>query len=243
MFKTANIVTTALVAVTIIGSTVVATSAQASTTISRSKITQIRAKTTYSISKGKTYKLVGSPKRFKLKANHQLKNYRGSTWTATKKTTINKQGKKSLYYYVKNAKNGAAGWVWHGYLKAGRDGQMNAAKAIKTTNMVRVKNGKLYQLKGNAKYVKFVQGKALSKTVTYRVTKQRKIYKQGKASLYYYVTGSNGAKGWTWHGYLGNKVSKNKATTSKVKKLYAGKSGPKSDIPGSTGGVALFEWN
>ncbi|WP_318765864.1 CAP domain-containing protein [Lactiplantibacillus carotarum] len=56
----------------------------------------------------------------KLKKNHNLKNYKKSTWVRLKKTTITKRGKKYLYYYVKSSNNGATGWVWHKYLTAGK---------------------------------------------------------------------------------------------------------------------------
>lgn len=232
-----------LTAMTTLSLVTTVTQASGNTNYQRNKITKVKAQSYYATRNAKTFRFVGTPRHFKLKANHNLKNFKDSTWTVSKKTTVKHNGKSSLYYYVKNARNGAAGWVWHGYLKKGRNGQMSKAKTVQAKNMVQAKNGKVYQLRGNLQYVRLINGKALSKTVTYHVTKQRYIYKQGTTSLYYYVQGSNGLKGWTWHGYLENKASKNKSTTSKVKKLYSGKMGPSSGIPGSNSGFDLFQWN
>ncbi|RRK09228.1 hypothetical protein D1831_13865, partial [Lactiplantibacillus garii] len=92
---------------------------QASATYKRTKIVKVSKKAYYTTKNAKTYTLNGSAQKLRLRANHNLKDYRNSTWTRSKKTTITKHGKKYLYYYVTNAKDGVTGWYLQKYLKAG----------------------------------------------------------------------------------------------------------------------------
>lgn len=191
-----------LTAVTTLGLTTMISQASSSTTYQRNKITKVKAQPYYSTRNAKTFRFVGTPAHFKIKANHNLKNFKNSTWAVSKKAAVKHNGKSSLYYYVKNARNGATGWVWHGYLKAGKDFQVTTAKNITAKNYIRAKSGKIYQFKGSNRFVKQTNGRALSTKQTYRVTKQRTLYKKGKAFKYYYVTSTNGVKGWVWNQYL-----------------------------------------
>ena len=196
------------------------TTAQASRSISRTKIVKNSAKPYYSANaKGKTYKFKGSARHLVLKSNHALKNYKSTTWTRIKKTTITKHGKKYLYYYVTNSKNGAKGWVWHKYLKAGKNYQSSKITSFNGTYQVK-KIGKFYKVTGSTKYIKLSQGTKLAGNVKYRVSQKRTIYKKGKAHKYYYVT-NPGTKqqGWTWNGYLTKvkKPSSNSQTESSTK--------------------------
>ncbi|WP_318765863.1 CAP domain-containing protein [Lactiplantibacillus carotarum] len=123
MNKTKQIKTgiTAAVVIAILGGTMFQpTNVQASATYKRTKIVKVSKKAYYTTKNAKTYTLNGSAKKIRLRANHNLKDYRNSTWIRSKKTTITKHGKKYLYYYVKSSKNGVTGWVWHKYLKAGK---------------------------------------------------------------------------------------------------------------------------
>ncbi|WP_318765866.1 hypothetical protein [Lactiplantibacillus carotarum] len=89
---------------------------QASSVYKRTKIVKTKKASYHSTKNAGTYKFIGSAKKLRLKKNHNLKNYKKSTWVRLKKTNIIKHGKKYLYYYVKSSKNGATGWVWHQYL-------------------------------------------------------------------------------------------------------------------------------
>ncbi|WP_338209878.1 CAP domain-containing protein [Lactiplantibacillus paraxiangfangensis] len=207
----------ALTVVVPVASVFYPTTAQASGKISRSKEVLVSAKSYYSTSnKGRTYKFKGSAKHLVLKHNHKLSNYKTTTWTRTKKTTITKHGKKYLYYYVRNNKNGAKGWVWHKYLKAGKNYQSSKVTSFSGTYQAK-KLGKFYKVAGSTKYVRFSQGTKLAGNVKYTVSQKRTIYKKGKAYRYYYVT-NPGTKqqGWTWNGYLTkvNKSSSNSQTGS-----------------------------
>ncbi|RRK09154.1 hypothetical protein D1831_14380, partial [Lactiplantibacillus garii] len=146
---------TTLAAVVMLGGSILMapTNVQASSTYRRIKITKTSAKAYYSTSlSAKTYSLVGSSKKLKLRANHTLKNFRKTTWIRSKKATIIKHGKKYLYYYVTNAKNGNSGWTWHKYLKAGKNYQMTNPVKKTSKNYIKAKTGKVYQLNGNNNY-------------------------------------------------------------------------------------------
>ncbi|RRK09749.1 hypothetical protein D1831_11120 [Lactiplantibacillus garii] len=142
----------------------------------RSKATKVSHKAYYSLSKkGVTYKLSGSLKKPVLKANHALKKYTKTTWVRSKKMTVTKKGHKVRYYYVKNAKTGAAGWTKVTNLKAGKNGQATTPKKTKAKVYYRstTKVGKLYQLKGKNSYVYFQKGKKLAKNKKYTKTRQK----------------------------------------------------------------------
>ncbi|MFC6181439.1 hypothetical protein [Lactiplantibacillus daowaiensis] len=178
--------------------------ANAATTYQRGKITKVASKSYYAQRQtGKTYQLTGTAKKVTLKANHALKNYTKTTWVATKQTKITKNGKQYLYYYVKNSKNGATGWVYSKYLTAGKNFQATTAKTTTATKYNQAKAGKLYTLTGSNAYVKFSNGVALKADTTYTQTQQRYVYKAGKKYLYFYVTTTDAkVGGWVWHGYL-----------------------------------------
>lgn len=92
--------------------------AHASTTVKQSAITPVVAKKTYLTASqtGKLYQFQAAGEQVQLKAVHQLRNFPHTKWTCTQQTYLFKNGKKYLYYYVKN-KTGKSGWVWHQYLK------------------------------------------------------------------------------------------------------------------------------
>lgn len=175
---------------------------KASTGYRRTKTTAVSHKDYYSMNtKAATYSANGSTTHFKFKLNHYLKNYKNTTWTRTSKTYITKHGKRYLYYYVHNAKSGVAGWVWHGYLKAGKNYQLTSIKNVSGT-YVKNRSGKIYPFQSGYNPISFSGGRFLSSTASYKKSKQAYIYKKGIKYLYYYVTGSNGTKGWIWHSYL-----------------------------------------
>ncbi|MFD1421793.1 hypothetical protein [Lactiplantibacillus songbeiensis] len=187
------------------------TDVQAKTGYQRTKNLAVKPKAFYSTSKhGATYQANGSLTNFKFKKNHALTHYRDSTWVATSKTYIKMHGKHRLYYYVHNSDGKAKGWVWNGYLKAGKHNQMRHEASKQVGNYVMAKPGKLYQFGGGyrAKHfnpfnIRFKHGIKLSDKVTYKRTQLWTVYKHGKASKYYYVTSSdNQVKGWVWHGFL-----------------------------------------
>ncbi|MFD1421934.1 hypothetical protein [Lactiplantibacillus songbeiensis] len=178
--------------------------ANAATTYKRSKITKVSSKAYYSQRQtGKTYQFKGTAKKLVFKANHALKNYTKTTWQASKKTMVTKNGKQYLYYYVKNSRNGATGWVYSKYLKAGKNFQATTATTATATTYTPAKTGKVYTLSGDNTYVKFSNGQALKTGENYTQTQQRYVYKAGKKYLYYFVTSADKkVSGWTWHGYL-----------------------------------------
>ncbi|MFD1421932.1 hypothetical protein [Lactiplantibacillus songbeiensis] len=178
--------------------------ANAATTYKRSKITKVSSKAYYSQRQtGKTYQFKGTAKKLAFKANHALKNYTKTTWQASKKTTVTKNGKQYLYYYVKNSRNGATGWVYSKYLKAGKNFQATTATTVTTTTYTPARAGKVYTFGGDNTYVKFSNGQALKTGENYTQTQQRYVYKAGKKYLYYFVTSADKkVSGWTWHGYL-----------------------------------------
>lgn len=192
-------------------SSLAVTDVQAKTGYHRTKNTAVKPKAFYSTSKhGATYQANGSLTNFKFKKNHALTHYRDSTWVATSKTYIKMHGKNHLYYYVHNSDGKAQGWVWSGYLKAGKHNQMRHEASKQVGNYVMAKPGKLYQFGGgyrtknfNPLNIRFKHGIKLSDKVTYKRTQLWTVYKHGKASKYYYVTSSdNQVKGWVWHGFL-----------------------------------------
>jgi len=172
------------------------TNAQAKTGYHRTKNSAVKPKAFYSTSKhGATYQANGSLTNFKFKKNHTLTHYRDSTWIATSKTYIKMHGKHHLYYYVHNSDGKTQGWVWSGYLKAGKHNQMRHEVSKQVGNYVMAKPGKLYQFGGGyrAKHfnpfnIRFKHGIKLSDKVTYKRTQLWTVYKHGKASKYYYVT-------------------------------------------------------
>ncbi|MFC6163408.1 hypothetical protein ACFP3T_01815 [Lactiplantibacillus dongliensis] len=178
--------------------------ANAATTYKRSKVTKVSSKAYYSQRQtGKTYQFKGTAKKLTFKANHALKNYTKTTWQASKKTTVTKHGKQYLYYYVKNSRNGATGWVYSKYLKAGKNFQATTPTATTATTYTPAKAGEVYTLNGDNTYVKFSNGQALKTGGNYTQTQQRYVYKAGKKYLYYFVTSADKkVSGWTWHGYL-----------------------------------------
>ncbi|GAW99578.1 hypothetical protein [Secundilactobacillus mixtipabuli] len=185
------------------GLTGIATTANASTVYHRTSIKSVKSTAMYSTSNtGKTYNFKGSASHFTFKTSHDLKNYHNSTWVKTKQTTVKHGRHSSTYYYVKDAKNGASGWVNKVYMKTGRDYQMANPQNVTSKDYIMNSNGKVYQLKGNNNWFQFKSGKSLNSSATYAVTAQRNIYKKGKTSVYFYVVGTDGTKGWTWHGYL-----------------------------------------
>ena len=208
---------TLLSSVAVIGASVQSTTAAASkrrgkkvTKVSktyRTKATKVSHKAYYSLSKtGKTYKLSGTLKKPVLKSNHALKNYTKTTWTRSKQMFVTKKGKKTRYYYVKAAKNKAAGWVKASQLKAGKNGQATTAKKTAAKAYYKnAKSGKVYQLTGKNSYVAFKQGVKLVADQKYTRTQKRTVYKKNKKTTYYYVKAGQ-TKGWVWNGYLTTKA-------------------------------------
>lgn len=228
---------TAVAALAIFGGmTAVSTTAQAKTVYHRSAIKTVKSTPMYSTSnKGKTYAFKGSAKKFTFKTSHNLKNYHNSTWTKTKQTTVKHGKSSSTYYYVKNAKNGAAGWVNKVYMKTGKDYQYGATKNLTAKTYIEKNYGKIYNLKGNSKWFQFKSVAGLSNSANYTVSAQKSVYKKGKTSIYYYVTGDNGTQGWIWNGYL--KSGKHTAsTTTSNSSSSSTTSDSNSDTPG-------FSWN
>ncbi|MFC6181647.1 hypothetical protein [Lactiplantibacillus daowaiensis] len=188
---------------------------QAKTGYHRTKTAKIKHKAFYSKSrKGVTYHANGSLTNFRFKKNHALKNFRDATWIATNKTFIKVHGKNRLYYYVHSSKNKAQGWVWSGYLKAGRHNQMEKVQIDKIPQrFTMLKPGNVYQLGDNLSAIHFRDGVALNDKLTYRRTKSGIVYKHGKKSHYYFVISSdNKVKGWVWHGYLKDDQASEKET-------------------------------
>ncbi|MFC6163407.1 hypothetical protein ACFP3T_01810 [Lactiplantibacillus dongliensis] len=188
--------------------------ANAATTYKRGKITKVSSKAYYSQRQtGKTYQFKGTAKKLTFKANHALKNYTKTTWQASKKTAVTKNGKQYLYYYVRNSRNGATGWVYSKYLKAGKNFQATTATTATATTYTPSKAGKVYTLSGDNTYIKFSNGQALKTGENYTQTQQRYVYKAGKKYLYYFVTSADKkVSGWTWHGYL--KATDNASSTT-----------------------------
>ncbi|RRK10429.1 hypothetical protein D1831_07675 [Lactiplantibacillus garii] len=113
--------------------------AQASPTYQRTQTKKITAKTYYSNSRtAKTYRNNGSLKHWQFKANHKLVNYPKTRWTATKKMTVMKKGKPTVYYWVRNSRNNATGWLWRGYLKpvSATENRVTNMKVAKRANQI-----------------------------------------------------------------------------------------------------------
>ncbi|VDG24123.1 hypothetical protein [Lactiplantibacillus mudanjiangensis] len=179
--------------------------AQAKTGYHRTKTTAIKSKLFYAKgTKGATYQRNGSLTNFKFKKSQLLKNHQHTTWAASSKTYIKIHGKNRLYYYVHNADLHAQGWVWSGYLKAGRDGQIDFRELKGTPKkFVMAQPGKVYQLGENPFNIHFSHGKLLNAKMTYLRTKTGIIYLQNKPYRYYYVISADKkVKGWVWHKYL-----------------------------------------
>ncbi|MFC6163332.1 hypothetical protein ACFP3T_01430 [Lactiplantibacillus dongliensis] len=222
------------------------TDVQAKTGYQRTKNLAVKPKAFYSTSKhGATYQANGSLTNFKFKKNHALTHYRDSTWVATSKTYIKMHGKHRLYYYVHNSDGKAKGWVWSGYLKAGKHNQMRHEESKQVGNYVMAKPGKLYQFGGgyrtkgfNPFNIRFKHGIKLSDKVTYKRTQLWTVYKHGKASKYYYVTSSdNQVKGWVWHGFL--KPGEVKEAAKKPAPAVTKPSGGTSNNQSNIGGVVV----
>lgn len=117
MKKMNRILVATMMAFTMLGGTVVSSvtaSAAKKTGYSRIRKTSVsHAKYRVKNTKGKTYKMTGTPKNVKLKTNHYLKNYKKTKWTRTKITQIKHKGSWMVYYYVKpiTKKKHTGGWV------------------------------------------------------------------------------------------------------------------------------------
>ncbi|MFD1421769.1 hypothetical protein [Lactiplantibacillus songbeiensis] len=69
-------------------------------------------KTAYHINAGYLYSSAKLTKK-----RHNGKNYLKTTFYATKSAHVKKaNGKKAVYYYIKNSKGSVKGWAWHGNL-------------------------------------------------------------------------------------------------------------------------------
>ena len=69
-------------------------------------------KTAYHINAGYLYSSAKLTKK-----RHNGKNYLKTTFYATKSAHVKKSnGKKAVYYYIKNSKGSVKGWAWHGNL-------------------------------------------------------------------------------------------------------------------------------
>ena len=67
---------------------------------------------------GKGYHITVLPRhRVRLRTNLHLSHHQNTVWTRSEQAYITHNGKKQLYYYVKNAA-GQSGWIWQGYLTA-----------------------------------------------------------------------------------------------------------------------------
>lgn len=174
----------------------------------RTKATKVSHKDYFSLSKkGHTYQLSGSLKKPVLKANHDLKNYTKTTWQRSKQMYIVKRGKaKVRYYYVKNARNGATGWVKVTDLKTGKNNQATSPEKTEAQAyyVKKERAAVLYQLTGNNRYLRLTAGQKMTAESKFEKTKERTLYKLGKKSTYYYVK-QKGVKGWTWSGNLTTK--------------------------------------
>lgn len=194
-------------------------------TTTRTATQKLTAKAYFSVKAGNTYAFSGDNAHVTMHANHKLSNYTKTTWTATAQTDVTTpKGQTTRYLLVKDAKNGAQGWVVASNLKAGRNYQVSAVKKLKAKNYVYLKAGKVYQkMNGKASAMQWVKGKSLTKTQTYKATQQRTYYRQGKAYIYYYVTSTKGVKGWVWHkqlkaGTYYDVAKRQKALKSKLQK-------------------------
>lgn len=95
------------------------TNARASQGYAHTAPVTIKKKTYYTTNRSAaTYRDNAGNARWTFKRNHALKNYAGTRWTVSRQMMITKNGKVQRYYWVKNSRNGASGWVWSGYLKA-----------------------------------------------------------------------------------------------------------------------------
>ncbi|WP_203648475.1 hypothetical protein [Secundilactobacillus yichangensis] len=69
---------------------------------------------------------------------HNLKNYPRTTWYLQKSVKLTNGKKTAIYYYLKNKSKSASGYVWHGYLAKGTNGNTDpnpsATLATRTSN-------------------------------------------------------------------------------------------------------------
>ncbi|MFC6200586.1 hypothetical protein ACFP1L_01590 [Lactiplantibacillus nangangensis] len=179
-------------------------SAQAATSYARTKTVNVKHGSYYVANKrGKTYNFNGSTRKFRMKANHALKNYTKTTWTKTAQSYVTKNHKKQLYFYVVNAKTNVKGWVYAKDLKAGKNYQASSVKKTKSAPFYRAKSGKLVTISGKNSLLKLTNGKTLKTNLTYNRTKQRDVYLNGKKHHYYYVVSAdNKLRGWIASDYL-----------------------------------------
>ncbi|RRK09750.1 hypothetical protein D1831_11125 [Lactiplantibacillus garii] len=117
---------------------------QAAKVYRRSAVTKLKAKTYYSTSTtGKAYRFSGTRAKTRLKATVALKNYRQTTWKATKRVTLTRNHHAVKYVYVTNQQRKAHGWVWSGYLtldsKRGKTVKGSTSKGVTS-----------YRVKGDA---------------------------------------------------------------------------------------------
>lgn len=181
-------------------------------TYTRTKTTAVAKQTYYTTNAtAHTYKANGNYSKWRFKANHDLKNYRNTIWTTTQKTYININGRKVLYYWVRNNKNNASGWIYSGYLKPITTYQRTKTTAIKATAFTTSNTtASTYRANGDLNYWTFKANHALKnyKGVTWTATQKTYITKHGKQYLYYWVhTSKNSASGWVYSGYLKSKSS------------------------------------
>ncbi|CAM3038686.1 hypothetical protein [Lactiplantibacillus plajomi] len=202
--------------------------AAAKKTYTRTPTTKVSRKTYYSTSTtAYTYKANGNYKRWTFNRNHALKNYRNTIWTRSSKTYIRKNGKNVLYYYVRNSKNGASGWVWSGYLKPIKTYHRTpTTKVSAKTYYSTSTTAHTYKANRNYNYWTFKRNHDLKNYRNTIWTRSSKTYinKNGKNVLYYYVHNSkNGASGWVWSGYLKPIKTYHRTPTTKVsaKKYYS----------------------
>ncbi|WP_143461394.1 CAP domain-containing protein [Levilactobacillus enshiensis] len=86
------------------------------------KMTKVTTKP-YHATKGKIYRNTSLTK-----VAHNAKNYPRTTLYVTKHATIRKANhQRAVYYYIGKGK--AKGWIWHGYLKAGKVAKKSTTKS------------------------------------------------------------------------------------------------------------------
>lgn len=110
------------------------------TTAQAAKITTVK-RTAYHANKGNIYTSTALNK-----VRAKAKTYKNTTLYVTKHATLKQNGKKKVFYYIDSKK--VQGWLWRGYLKAGKIApsvaSMNSAMAnqfLKQTNKYRAAKG------------------------------------------------------------------------------------------------------
>lgn len=218
-------------------------SAQAATSYARTKTVNVKHSSYYVANKrGKTYNFTGSTRKFRMKANHALKNYTKTTWTKTAQSYVTKNHKKQLYFYVVNAKTNVKGWVYAKDLKAGKNYQASSVRKTKSTPFYRAKSGKLVTISGKNSLIKLTNGKTLKTNLTYNRTKQRDVYLNGKKSHYYYiVSADNKLRGWIASNYLkaGKDYQMTGVSKLKATALIMAKAGKTYRLTGSNNAIHL----